>query len=88
MSKTEAGRHRAIRWEPIRKSGACRRFSKLSTGCHGATNCSSGRAPPVPQICDIINICGQELHDMLRGIVTPRDALKKAQARAEEVMKT
>ncbi len=44
--------------------------------------------PPVPQICDIINICGQELHDMLRGIVTPRDALKTAQARAEEVMKT
>ncbi|WP_370319007.1 extracellular solute-binding protein [Oricola sp.] len=44
--------------------------------------------PPVPQICDIINICGQELHDMLRGIVAPREALKLAQSRAEEVMKT
>jgi multiple sugar transport system substrate-binding protein len=44
--------------------------------------------PPVPEICDIINICGQELHDMLRGIVTPRDALRKAQSRAEEAMKT
>jgi len=44
--------------------------------------------PPVPQICDIIKICGEEMHDMLRGIVTPREALKKAQARAEEAMKT
>jgi len=44
--------------------------------------------PPVPQICEIIKICGEEMHDMLRGIVTPREALKKAQARAEEAMKT
>lgn len=42
--------------------------------------------PPVPRICDIIKICGEELHDMLRGIVTPREALKKAQARAEKAM--
>lgn len=44
--------------------------------------------PPVPQICEIIKICGEEMHDMLRGIATPREALAKAQARAEEAMKT
>ncbi len=35
--------------------------------------------PPVPEIGDIIQICGEEFHDMLRGIVTPRDALRHAQ---------
>jgi multiple sugar transport system substrate-binding protein len=44
--------------------------------------------PPVPQISEIIKVCGEEFHDMLRGIATPREALKKAQARAEAVMKT
>ena len=39
--------------------------------------------PPVPEICDIIQICGEEFHDMLRGIVTPREALRKAQDRAD-----
>jgi multiple sugar transport system substrate-binding protein len=43
--------------------------------------------PPVPQISDIISICGQEMHDMLRGINSPRDALMRAQARAEIAMK-
>jgi multiple sugar transport system substrate-binding protein len=43
--------------------------------------------PPIPQISDIIRICGQELHDMLRGIVAPTDALARAQARAEDAMK-
>lgn len=43
--------------------------------------------PPVPQISDIIVICGEEMHDMLRGITSPRDALKKAQSRAEEAMR-
>lgn len=43
--------------------------------------------PPIPQISEIITICGQELHDMLRGIVSPREALKKAQLRAEAIMK-
>ncbi len=42
--------------------------------------------PPIPQISDIIDICGYELHEMLRGIVTPEDALAKAQARAEEII--
>lgn len=42
--------------------------------------------PPVPEICDIIQICGEEFHDMLRGIVSPRDALRQAQARADAVI--
>ena len=44
--------------------------------------------PPIPQISNIITICGQEMHDMLRGITSPREALRKAQMRAEEIMKT
>ncbi len=43
--------------------------------------------PPVPEISDIIQICGEEFHDMLRGIVTPRDALRKAQARADALIR-
>nr|WP_092891652.1 extracellular solute-binding protein [Roseicitreum antarcticum] len=43
--------------------------------------------PPIPQISEIISICGHELHDMLRGIVTPRDALDRVQARAEKILK-
>jgi multiple sugar transport system substrate-binding protein len=43
--------------------------------------------PPVPEISEIIHICGQEMHDMLRGINSPRDALKHAQQRAENAMK-
>ena len=42
--------------------------------------------PPVPQISALIEICGQEIHDMLRGIVSPRDALRRAQQRAEDAM--
>lgn len=43
--------------------------------------------PPVPEINDIIRICGEELHDMLRGIVSPRDALARAQLRADAFLK-
>ncbi|MFN3847241.1 MAG: ABC transporter substrate-binding protein [Paracoccaceae bacterium] len=43
--------------------------------------------PPVPEICDIIQICGEEFHDMLRGIVTPRDALRQAQDRADALIR-
>nr|WP_272212746.1 extracellular solute-binding protein [Marinicella sp. W31]MDC2878661.1 extracellular solute-binding protein [Marinicella sp. W31] len=43
--------------------------------------------PPIPEISDIIQICGYELHDMLRGIVSPKQALSRAQSRAEEVMR-
>ncbi|MGI1662583.1 extracellular solute-binding protein [Palleronia sp. KMU-117] len=42
--------------------------------------------PPVPQIPDIISICGEEFHDMLRGVITPREALSRAQSRAEDIM--
>ena len=42
--------------------------------------------PPVPGISDIIAICGEELHDMLRGLRPPRAALKRAQARAEQAL--
>ncbi len=43
--------------------------------------------PPVPEICDIIQICGEEFHDMLRGIVTPREALRQAQKRADALLR-
>jgi multiple sugar transport system substrate-binding protein len=43
--------------------------------------------PPVPEICDIIQICGEEFHDMLRGIATPRVALLQAQARADALIR-
>ncbi|KPQ12900.1 MAG: multiple sugar transport system substrate-binding protein [Rhodobacteraceae bacterium HLUCCA09] len=39
--------------------------------------------PPVPQITEIIRICGEEFHDMLRGLHSPRDTLRKAQSRAD-----
>jgi multiple sugar transport system substrate-binding protein len=42
--------------------------------------------PPIPQISEIIRICGEELHDMLRGQVSPREALKRAQGRAEQAL--
>ena len=31
--------------------------------------------PPIPRISEIIQICGHELHDMLRGVETPEAAL-------------
>ena len=44
--------------------------------------------PPIPQIAEIIEICGQEMHDMLRGVTAPRAALRRAQSRAEDALKT
>lgn len=44
--------------------------------------------PPVPEICDIIRICGEEFHDMLRGITAPREALRNAQKRADALIAT
>jgi len=43
--------------------------------------------PPIPEISEIIRICGEEFHDMLRGIVPPRVALAKAQSRAEAAIR-
>jgi multiple sugar transport system substrate-binding protein len=42
--------------------------------------------PPIPQISEIFEICGQEIHDMLRGVQSPRDALARAQSRAERAL--
>ena len=44
--------------------------------------------PPVPAICDIIQICGEEFHDMLRGIRSPAETLRRTQARAEAAMRS
>jgi len=43
--------------------------------------------PPVPEINEIIQICGEEFHDMLRGITSPRDTLRRAQDRADALMR-
>ncbi len=42
--------------------------------------------PPIPEISEIIQICGEEFHDMLRGIIPPREALRRAQGRADAVI--
>ncbi len=44
--------------------------------------------PPVPEIGQIIRICGEEFHDMLRGVIPPREALRQAQARADALIAT
>ncbi|TNF19631.1 MAG: extracellular solute-binding protein [Rhodobacteraceae bacterium] len=44
--------------------------------------------PPVPEITGIIQVCGEEFHDMLRGLISPRDALRRAQDRAEALLET
>ena len=43
--------------------------------------------PPVPEIGGIIQICGEEFHDMLRGFTTPREALRAAQSRADALIR-
>ena len=43
--------------------------------------------PPIPEINEIIQICGEEFHDMLRGIISPQDALRRAQERADATLK-
>lgn len=42
--------------------------------------------PPVPEISDLIQICGEEFHDMLRGIQSPQITLRNAQARADALL--
>ncbi|RYH08744.1 ABC transporter substrate-binding protein [Tropicimonas sp. IMCC6043] len=44
--------------------------------------------PPVPEIGGIIQICGEEFHDMLRGTIPPREALQRAQSRADALFET
>ncbi|CTQ65019.1 Maltose-binding periplasmic proteins/domains [Roseibium alexandrii] len=43
--------------------------------------------PPIPEISQIIQICGEECHDMLRGVQSPKTALKAAQDRADQVLR-
>jgi len=43
--------------------------------------------PPAPEISEVIAICGEELHDMLRGLVSIEDALTRAQNRADALMR-
>lgn len=43
--------------------------------------------PPIPEISGLIQICGEEFHDMLRGIQSPQDTLRKAQERADALIK-
>ena len=43
--------------------------------------------PPAPEISEVIAICGEEFHDMLRGLVTIEDALTRAQNRADALMR-
>ena len=43
--------------------------------------------PPIPQIAALIQICGEEFHDMLRRRVTVGEALRRAQERAEAALR-
>jgi multiple sugar transport system substrate-binding protein len=43
--------------------------------------------PPAPEIADIITICGEEMHDMARGLKPMRAALADAQNRADRLMR-
>ncbi|MDQ0317814.1 extracellular solute-binding protein [Amorphus orientalis] len=43
--------------------------------------------PPVPEISRIIQICGEECHDMLRGVQSPKAALQSAQDRADQLLR-
>ncbi|WP_029061204.1 extracellular solute-binding protein [Labrenzia sp. DG1229] len=43
--------------------------------------------PPIPEINDIIRICGEECHDMLRGVQSPKAALQAAQNRADRILR-
>ena len=42
--------------------------------------------PPVPGISAVIQVAGEEIHDMLLGLKTPRRALTDAQNRADALM--
>lgn len=43
--------------------------------------------PPIPEISGIIQICGEECHDMLRGVQSPKSALQAAQDRADRLLR-
>ena len=42
--------------------------------------------PPVPEIGAITQICGVEIHSMLRGVVSAREALRRAQEGVDRIL--
>jgi multiple sugar transport system substrate-binding protein len=44
--------------------------------------------PPVPEMAEIIGIAGEYLHDALSGRITTREALSRAQNRADGLMQS
>ena len=44
--------------------------------------------PPIPQISKIIRICGEGIHDMLRGQISAPEALERIQSEAETTLAT
>lgn len=66
-----------------------RRFSPIFEAVDGMSwrdELQSWPRPHVPEIGDVIQICGEEFHDMLRGIKSPRQALQLAQDRADQLL--
>ncbi|MDA3919910.1 MAG: extracellular solute-binding protein [Salinisphaera sp.] len=43
--------------------------------------------PPVPEFNDIVRVLGREIHDMMRGDVTPSHALSRAQSQIDQLMR-
>jgi multiple sugar transport system substrate-binding protein len=43
--------------------------------------------PPAPEISQIFNICGNEMHDMARGMKTPEQALRDSQNQIDALMR-
>jgi len=42
--------------------------------------------PPIPEVGSITQVCGIVMHEMLRGIITPREALVRAQEGAQQII--
>lgn len=42
--------------------------------------------PPIPEIKAITEMCGNIMHEMLRGLITPEVALERAQEQAESII--
>ena len=42
--------------------------------------------PPIPEISEITEVCGNVMHEMLRGLITPEVALERAQKEAEAII--
>lgn len=42
--------------------------------------------PPIPEIGSITQLCGVIMHDMLRGIISPKEAVERAQIGAQQII--